>query len=233
MELAGALINGVGIILGAAVGIVGRRRLGTRFRDLALKAIGLAVVVVGIHMTQSLAEPANLLLSLVIGAGLGESWHVESGLERFGMWAETALGRGNFSRGFVPATLIFDVGALAILGGIQAGSGHPPTILLTKSVLDGVTAMVLAATLGWGVMGAGLVTVLYEGFITIGAHQASGWLPPAILGEFSAVGGILVAAIGFNFVLERPVISVGNLLPALLVAIVLGWLGIGLHLTYL
>jgi uncharacterized membrane protein YqgA involved in biofilm formation len=227
--LEGPVVNALAIALGVALGLAAGARLNEQFRDLALKAMGLVVVVIGFRMTWALPSPVVLLVSLVAGAWLGESWHVEEGLDRLGQWAERRLSRGGFSRGFVAATLIFNVGALAILGSIQAGLGKAPVLLYTKSVLDGVTGMVLTATLGWGVIGAAAVTLLYEGGIALVARQASAWLPHPVLADFSMVGGILIAALGANFVAGRQLIRVGNLLPALGLSILLAWIG---HLAH-
>jgi uncharacterized membrane protein YqgA involved in biofilm formation len=225
VALEGPIVNALAIVAGVILGLVAGARLGEEFRDLALRAMGLVVMVIGFKMVWPLQAPANLLISLVAGAWLGDRWHVEGGLERLGAWAERRLSRGNFSRGFVPATLIFNVGALAILGSIQAGLGRTPTLLLTKSVLDGVTGMVLTVTLGWGVIGAAVVTLVYEGAVALLAHAAAAALPAAVLQAFSAEGGVLIAALGANFVLGRPVVRVGNLLPALALAVVLAWVG--------
>jgi len=225
VALEGPVVNALAIAAGVLLGLLVGSRLGEDFRDLALRAMGLVVVVIGFKMVWPLTAPVNLLVSLVAGAWFGERWHVSEGLETLGNWAERRLSRGNFSRGFVPATLIFNVGALAILGSIQAGLGRIPTLLLTKSVLDGVTGMVLTTTLGWGVIGAAVVTLVYEGGVALAAHAAVAALPPSVLAAFSAEGGVLIAALGVNFIAGRTMLRVPNLLPALGLAVLLAWVG--------
>lgn len=227
------LVNGAAIALGSLLGLVGVRWLDEEFRDLSLKAMGLVVLVIGVQMLGPLSRPVNVLLSLVFGAWLGGRWHIDAGLENLGRWAERRVGRGGFSQGFVVASLIFNVGAMAILGSIQAGMGRPATVLLTKSILDGVTAMVLTATLGWGVLGAALVTAAYELTLVLLAHAATQGLPPTVMTDLSASGGVLIAAIGVNFIGGRTVVRVANLLPALLVAVALGWVGVLTHSAYI
>lgn len=233
MPLDGAALNAAAILLGSVLGLVAGNKMGEAFRDLAIRATGLVAALIGVQMVLPLARPVSVLLAIVMGAWLGEYWHIDAGLDRLGHWAESRMGRGGFSRGFVTATLIFDVGAMAILGSIQAGLAHTPTILAAKAVMDGVTAMVLSAALGWGVMGSAVVTLLYEGGISILAHQLVTALPSRVMTDFIAVGGLLVAGIGLNLFAGKTLLKVANLMPAMGLAIALGWLGLGLHIAFL
>lgn len=233
MTLDGALINAAGIVLGALLGLVAGSKLGASFRDLAIRATGLVAALIGVEMVLPLSRPVGVLLAAVLGAWLGEAWHIDDGLQRLGRWAEGSVGRGGFSRGFVTATLIFDIGAMAILGSIQAGTGHAPSILAAKAVMDGVTAMVLAATLGWGVLGSAVVTLVYEGGLSLLAHVLVTALPARVMSDFIAVGGLLVTGIGLNLVAGRTVLKVANLMPAMVFAAGLGWLGLAAHVSFL
>ncbi len=225
--LEGPIVNAVAIGVGVLIGHLAGSRLNASFRELALRAMGLVVVIIGFQMSWPMPSPVILLLSLVGGAFLGEWWHVEDGLQGLGRWVERRIAgadTGQWARGFVSASLIFNVGPLAILGAIQAGIGKTPTLLLTKSVLDGVTGLVLTAAMGWGVIGAAVVTLVYEGGIALAAGAVSRVLPHDVITEFSVVGGILIAALGVNFVAGRQLLRVGNLLPGLLLAAGLAWL---------
>jgi len=233
VTLAGALINAAGILLGSLLGLIAGDKLSESFRDLAIRVVGLVAALIGVEMVLPLDRPVGVLLAVVLGAWLGEAWHIDDGLEQLGQWAEKSVGRGGFSRGFVTATLIFDIGAMAILGSIQAGTGHAPTILAAKAVMDGVTAMVLAATLGWGVVGSALVTLLYEGGLSLLAHALATALPARVMSDFIAVGGLLVTGIGLNLVAGRTILKVANLMPALVLAVGLGWLGLATHISFL
>lgn len=233
MTLDGAALNAAAILVGAVLGLVAGDKLGESFRELAIRATGLVAALIGAEMVFPVSRPVSILLAVVIGAWLGDWWHIDAGLELLGRWAENKMGRGGFSRGFVTATLIFDIGAMAILGSIQAGTGHTPTILAAKAVMDGVTAMVLAATLGWGVMGSAVVTLLYEGGISLLAHQLVAVLPTRVMSDFIAVGGLLVAGIGLNLFAGKTMLKVPNLMPAMALAVGLGWMGLALHIGFL
>lgn len=232
MILDGAALNAAAILVGSLLGLVAGDKLGESFRDLAIRATGLVATLIGVGMVFPVSRPVSLLLAVVAGAWFGEAWHIDIGLELLGRWAENRMGRGGFSRGFVTATLIFDIGAMAIVGSIQAGTGHAPTILAAKAVMDGVTAMVLAATLGWGVMGSAAVTLLYEGGISLLARQLLAILPSRVMSDFIAVGGLLVAGIGLNLFSGKTLLKVPNLMPAMALAVALGWLGFALHLAF-
>jgi uncharacterized membrane protein YqgA involved in biofilm formation len=229
----GPLVNAAAIVGGVGLGLAAGTRLSPAFRERALRALGIVVLTLGLKMLWPLLAPVGLLLALVSGLWLGDAWHVQPALDALGNRAEHLFTHGGFARGFVPATLIFNVGALAVVGSIQAGLGHPPLLLYTKSVLDGVTAMVLTTTLGWGVVGAAPVTLCYEGGLALGASAVQLLLPHAVLALFSEAGGVLVAAIGVNFLADRPLLPPGALLPTLLVAPLLGWLGVAFHIPLL
>lgn len=218
MILSGSLINGGGIALGWLAGLAFGRHLTPAFRDQALRLIGLTVVVIGIKMAWVLPDPVLVLVSLVGGGWIGSRLGIDAGLERLGRWAERRAGGGAFVQGFVTATLIFNVGAMAIVGAVQAGLGQPPVILETKAVLDGVTAMVLTAAAGWSVGLAAPVTVVYEGLLSLLAGVVAGHTRGPVVTEITVVGGFLVAAIGVNLLTGRMRLAVGDLLPALVLA---------------
>ena len=226
MTLDGAALNAAAIVVGSLLGLVAGDKLGESFRELAIRATGLVAALIGVEMVFPVSRPVSLLLAVVLGAWIGELWHIDVGWEMLGRWAENKIGRGGFSRGFVTATLIFDIGAMAILGSIQAGTGHTPTILAAKAIMDGITAMVLAATLGWGVMGSAVVTLLHEGSISLLAHQLVAVLSSRAMSDFIAVGGLLVAGIGRNLFASKTMLKVPNLMPAMVLAVGLGWMGL-------
>jgi len=178
-------------------------------------------------------RPLNALLALAFGAALGEALDLQARVDRLSLWAERRLGGSSAAEAFVAASVLFDVGALAVVGSFQAGLGQPPTILLTKSILDGLSALLLASTLGWGVLAAAPVTALYEGLLTLAAGILSPVFRPPVLQEFNAVGGLIIFAIGMGFLWRPPPVKVVNLLPALALAVLLGWAGIWLHVSYL
>lgn len=225
-HLSGAAVNGAGALAGALIGLGWGGRLSTAFRQQALRLMGLVVVVIGVKMAVPLNDPVNTLVSVVVGAWLGSLLKISERLDAFGRWIEARVGRGEFMRGFISASLIFNVGALAIVGSLQAGLTNRPTILETKAILDGVTGLLLASTAGWGVALAGPVTFLYEGALSLASGLLKGFLVGPLLSDLDVVGGILIAAIGFNFLMERTLVNIADLLPALVITVILGWLRI-------
>lgn len=223
-HLLGPMINSLGIVAGAVIGVGWGSRLADSFRRQALRLVGVVVLVIGLKMALMLTDPVNTLLALMIGAWLGSVLKLTDRLDAFGRWMESRVGRGQFMQGFIAASLIFNVGAMAIVGSIQAGLTSHPTILETKAILDGVTALLLASTAGWGVFVAAPMTLVYEGLLTVLAHLLHGFLVGALLSDLSVVGGVMIAAIGINFLMDRTLIRIADLLPALIITVILGWL---------
>lgn len=223
-HLFGALVNGAGALTGALVGLLWGNRLSSAFRQQAMRIMGLVVLVIGIKMALPLSDPVNTLISVVVGAWLGALLKLGARLDAFGHWVERRVGHGGFMQGFISAALIFNVGAMAIVGSLQAGLSRHPTILETKAILDGVTSVLLTSTAGWGVIIAAPVTFVYEGALSIAAGLLRHVLTQPLIGDLSVVGGILIAAIGLNFLSEKTLINIADLLPALLLTVILGWL---------
>ncbi|MDA8204485.1 MAG: DUF554 domain-containing protein [Thermaerobacter sp.] len=223
-HLLGSVVNGAGALIGAVMGLLWGGRLKVSFRKQALRLMGLVVMVIGIKMATPLNDPVNTLISVVMGAWLGSLLKISARLEAFGSWVERRAGRAGFMQGFISAALIFNLGAMAIVGSLQAGLSNHPTILETKAILDGVTGLLLASTAGWGVALAGPLTFVYEGALSLAAGLLRGFLQGALLNDLSVVGGLLIAAIGVNFVTEKTIINIADLLPALFLTVILGWL---------
>jgi len=223
MILFGTLVNGALIILGSMIGMF-FTKIPERYKETVMHGIGLAVILIGLQMAIVTDQIIIVLLSLLSGAIIGEFVHLEEGLNRIGNWIgskfTTAPSKSNFSvaQGFITATLIFCIGAMAILGALDSGIRGDHEILITKGVIDGFTALVLTTTLGFGVVLSVIPVVVYQGTITLLATQIEKWLPEAFLNgvivEVTAVGGLLILAIGLNL-LNITNIRIGNLLPAI------------------
>lgn len=158
----------------------------------------------------------TLILSLVIGAIIGEAINIDKQMNRFGKWAEKKLGfsEGNFSKGFVTASILFCTGSMSIVGSLESGLQGNHEMLFAKAILDGVITIVFASQLGIGVAFSAVPVFLYEGSIALGATFMKGLLTEEIITEMSAVGSLLIAGIGFNF-MEIKEIKVANLIPAI------------------
>jgi len=175
-------------------------------------------------MAWAMSDPVNILLSLLLGAWTGHAVGLQDRLDQMGQHIERWAGQQGAVQGFLTATLIFNVGAMAIIGSIQAGLSNHPTVLQTKALLDGTTALLLSSVMGWGVALSALVTVMYEGLLSLGAHSLALILKGAVLNDLTVVGGIMVAAIGVNFLADKPIIRLADLLPALIWTLVLAGL---------
>lgn len=164
-----------------------------------------------------------VIFSLVFGGILGELWNWEEKLNRLGQWLEKKVGghgEGSIAKGFVSATLLFVIGAMAIVGALDSGLRGDHSVLYTKSILDGFTSVILTTTLGIGVIFSTLPVIIYEGSIALLATQIERFVPREVLDAFiaesTATGGILIIAIGLNM-LGLTNIRVANLLPSILV----------------
>ncbi|GAB7388506.1 DUF554 domain-containing protein [Bacillaceae bacterium] len=222
MVLLGTIVNALAIIVGA---FVGSRLRGVKkgVRDTVMHGLGLAVLVLGIMMALKTEHFLLVIVSLVIGAAIGEWIGVEERLNRLGQWVEAKAGEkgeGNAAAAFVMSTLIYCIGAMAILGALDSGLRQDHSILYTKSMLDGFTAIIFASTMGIGVVFSAIPVFLYQGSIALLSSLLGGNVNEAMLRPFindvTATGGIMIMAIGLN-ILQIKKINVANLLPALLV----------------
>lgn len=216
----GTIVNTAAIIIGAAFGLLFRKGIPERIRSTIMQGIGLAVLLVGLSMAIKTNNILAVILSLVIGGLAGELLNIEGGLARIGQWLESKIGgtTGEVGRAFVTTSLIYCVGAMAIMGSIEDGLNNNPQILFAKSALDGISAVVFASTMGIGVAFSAIPVLLYQGSITLTASLAKDFLNPAAVAEMTAVGGLLIVGIAMN-ILGIKEIKVGNLLPAIFFAI--------------
>ena len=218
----GNLINAASIIVGGLIGSFFNRALPQRYQTIIFQGIGLFVIVLGISLSIKMEHILVSVFSLLLGAIFGELLRLDRQIERFGEWLKRSLKFKNekFTDGFVSASLIYCTGAMAVLGAIEEGTGNFPTILLTKSAMDGVSSIAFASALGVGVIFSAVSVVFYQGTITLIAFLFANKLDMAIVNEMSAVGGILIVGLGLN-ILEIKEVKVVNLLPSLVFVILL------------
>lgn len=212
------VINGVAIAIGALIGNKLRGGISERFRSILMQAMALAVMLIGITGAIKTTDSLIVVISLAIGAVIGESINIEKRLEGMGDALKRCVkgAEASFTEGFVSASLIFCVGAMAIVGSLDAGLRGEYSTILTKSLIDGITAAMLASTLGIGVTFSAVAVFVYQGLITLLAGLLQPLLTESIITEMSAVGGLLIFAIGLNMQGITKV-RVGNLLPAIFV----------------
>ncbi|MDD3169144.1 MAG: DUF554 domain-containing protein [Eubacteriales bacterium] len=225
----GPIVNGVVIVLCALAGKFFVKGLSGRFEEIIKKAIGLSIMYIGISGAMDNKRVMLLIISMVAGSIIGEWINIDKGMNTLGLWAEKkfGFGEGNFAKGFVTASILFCTGSMAIVGAMQSGLQGNHEMLYAKSILDGVIAIVFASTMGIGVAFSAVPVFLYEGAIALGAGFIKDWLTPEIITEMSAVGSLLIAALGFNF-LEIREIKVANMIPA----IFLPWLFIAIETAF-
>ena len=158
-----------------------------------------------------------LILCLALGAVIGEALNIEQRLEDFGAFCQShfaAKGDSRFVEGFVTASLLFCVGAMAIVGALNDGLSGDPTMLIAKAILDGVASILFAASLGKGVYLSIVPIFFYQGGITLMARFIRPWLTDVLIGQMSCVGSVLIFAISLNLIFNSK-LRVGNLLPAI------------------
>jgi uncharacterized membrane protein YqgA involved in biofilm formation len=227
----GTFVNSAAILVGGAAGLLLRRGLSKQFEETALRLVGLGVVIVGLNgilSSMMTADSASgrlsdsggivLILSLVIGGLSGEWLDIDGKIIELGAAVERRLGAEGFAKGFVAASLLFCIGAMAIVGSLNDGLLGDSSILLIKSTLDGITAIVLASSLGYGVVFSAVSVFLYQGAITMGASFLAPVLSDRLLDLICMVGFCIVLVIGTNLMgLTR--YKTANMLPCLLVPI--------------
>ncbi len=225
----GPVVNGITIVICALAGRFLIKGLSDRFEIIIEKAIGLSIMYIGISGAMENQRVMMLIVSMVAGSIIGEWIDIDKGMNKLGIWAEKkfGFGEGNFAKGFVTASILFCTGSMAIVGAMQSGLQGNHEMLYAKSILDGVIAIVFASTMGIGVAFSAIPVFLYEGAIALGAGYIKDLLTTEIITEMSAVGSLLIAALGFNF-LELKEIKVANMIPA----IFLPWLFIAIETAF-
>ncbi|MBL5766612.1 DUF554 domain-containing protein [Heyndrickxia sporothermodurans] len=226
MVLLGTIVNGICIVIGSLLGKL-LHKIPERVKGTIMYAIGLAVIVLGLQMGLKSEHFLIVILSLVFGAVIGEMTMIEEKLNKLGNWLEKRVGsneQGNISEGFVTATLIFVIGAMAIIGALDSGIRGDHNVLYTKAIIDGFTALILTTTLGIGVIFSAIPVFLYQGLIAIFATQIDRVIPDALMNSFivemTSTGGIMIVAIGLN-IAGITKIRVANLLPGILVVAII------------
>jgi len=214
----GVIVNVVAILMGGFIGLLLKKGLPENIKHIVMQAIGLSTIVIGISSAILTQNVLLFVLSLVIGGVIGTLLKIDYRLEQFGINVEERFKhkQGGFAKGFVTATLIYCVGAMAIVGSIEAGVDGDNTTLFIKSILDGVTAIIFTASLGYGVLFSSIPVLLYQGTMVLLGIQVQQFLTEDIIVEMSAVGGILIFAIGLNL-LGIKKLNLGDLLPAIFI----------------
>lgn len=218
----GTITNAIAITAGGLIGILLRKGLPEPVKETVMQGLGLSVLLIGIQMSLKTENVLLVVVSLVLGGALGQAVDIEKYLARLGVCLESRFGGGEskISRAFITTSLIYCVGAMAILGSIEDGLNGNPSILYAKATLDGVSAIIFSSTMGIGVVFSAVPVLVYQGSITLLAGTFKDLLTDGVVRELTATGGLLIVGIAVNL-LGIKEIKVGNLLPSLAVALVL------------
>lgn len=214
----GTLFNSLGIALGGLLGYLLGKRLPDRLQLTIMQGLGLVVFVIALSLALQVRDSLQLVISISVGALLGELLDLEGKIQKLGNFLGKKLGEGEVSRGFVSATLLFCMGSMGLLGSIHAGTTGDLSILYQKSVMDMLASFILASSMGIGVMLSGVSVLFYQGLITLLAMLLGSFMTPTLLQDISTVGGVLLMTITVNIFFPEKIRS-SNLLPALLVPV--------------
>lgn len=216
----GALVNALGIALGSLVGVAFGSRLPERVRTIVFQGLGLCTVVLGFKMALPTQQPLIVIFSIVIGSAVGEALKLESRLMRVGDVLKARLRSSNplFTDGMVNASVLFCIGAMAIVGSFDERIRGDRAVVFSKTLIDSFAALALASAYGAGVLFSALPVLIYQGSLTLLAGTFQQWLDPATMTELTAVGGTLIIGIGLNM-LEVTRIALSNMLPSLLAVV--------------
>jgi len=215
----GVIVNAIAVIMGSAFGLIFKRGVSEKISSALMTAIGLCVICIGITGILKGENTLVLILSMVLGTSIGTFVDIDALLKRFGDYIETKFSfngqTGAIAQGFVAGSLLMCVGAMGIVGSLNAGLSGDCGILLTKSVLDLISAALLAISLGVGVLLSAVALLVYEGAIVLLAQILQPILSEAAIAEMTCVGSVMIFALGLNLIGVTK-IKVANLLPAII-----------------
>jgi uncharacterized membrane protein YqgA involved in biofilm formation len=213
-------VNCATVIVGSLLGLLLHRKINDSFKHVVYVGAGMISLILGISMGLKTTQFVFMALALILGGILGEWWNVEGGILRFGEFLKKRFTKResekDFAGGFLTASVIFCVGAMTLVGAFKAGAEGDYQLIFTKSVMDGFMAIMLTAAMGIGVAFSAITILVYQGGITLLAGVLQPLVNELLLGELTAVGGVLVIMIGLNL-LGLSKLKTANYIPALLI----------------
>lgn len=218
------------IIVGCIIGLFIKGGIPERFNKIIMNGLALCAMFIGFSGALEGNNTIITIVSMAVGALIGELINIDKWLNKLGETIQKKLDKGNgkesrIAEGFVNASLLFCVGAMSIVGALQAGLAGNYDTIYAKTVLDGVSSIIFSASMGIGVIFSSVTVILYQGGITLCASFLSGILSQAVIAEMTAVGSLMIVGLGLNL-LEVTDIKIANLLPGILVPVVLGLIGL-------
>jgi len=218
----GTCVNAAAILAGGGLGLLLRGGIPERLRETIMQGLGLCVLLIGLRGALGTGDVMVVIASVVVGALLGETLRIEDRMERLGDSVQRLLTKDadrGFTQGFMTASLVYCVGAMAIVGALDGGLRGEHGTLFAKSALDGVSAVFFASAMGPGVLLSALPVLIYQGVLALSARVVAPVLSEGVMREMAAVGGLLIVGIGLNL-LQIAKIRIGNLLPAIFIPVV-------------
>lgn len=218
MPLLGAVVNCIAIVLGASIGLLLKRGLSVKISSTIMSGLGLCVLYIGISGALTGENVLIAIVSIAFGALIGEWLDLDEKFNRFGHMFKADS--STFAQGFITASLLFCVGAMAIVGSLQSGLSANHETLFAKSLIDGISALVLASSLGVGVMLSSVLVLIYEGSLTLLAKAIEPYLTTSMINEITCVGSLLIIGIALNM-LGVTKLKIMNYVPGILITILL------------
>lgn len=223
--MTGVLVNVLTVLIGSTIGLLFRKLIPQQATEFVMKGIGLCTIYIGIDGALGGTNTLITIISIAVGALIGVLADLDKHLNHFAGKLEDRFknkdGSGpSIAEGFVTASLVFCVGAMTIVGSLQAGLTGDNTMLYTKSTLDLISSVIFAASLGIGVMLAAAFVLVFQGGIVLVAQAAAPFLTDYVIAEMTCVGSILILALGLN-ILGITNLKVMNFLPAIFIPILL------------
>lgn len=222
----GTIVNGGAIVLGGVIGLLFKGVISEKYHKLVFDSLSLCVLLIGLINAFEVKSILVVIFSLVAGSILGQWMDLEKRLEHFSNWIEHKFvktkpeeGESSFSKGFVTTTLIYCVGSMAVVGSFKSGLSGDHATLFAKSAIDGMSAVLFASSLGFGVVFSAIPVFLYQGALTLSASALRPLITDIAIADMSSAGGLIIVALGLKM-LDIKQMPVANMLPAIFIPMI-------------
>lgn len=213
----GTLLNVLLVILGGTIGIFTKKIISLHLQKKIFIVLGLFTIIIGVSMCFNFQNYVIVIISLILGSKFGNYFNLDLVIKNLtkNLKEKLKINSNNFTEGFLTSFLLFCVGSMTIVGSIEEGLGKPPTILYTKSVMDGVSSVLLSSIFGVGVIFSVFPMIIFQGSITLLTFYFRDFIPNQLINDIESVGGILIIVMGLNILGFKRVNAI-NLLPSLI-----------------
>lgn len=218
----GTFLNTLTVIIGSIIGILIKKGIPEKYKLIFFQIIGCVTICLGITMIYNMENIIYIIISLMLGALIGTLLNIENQFYKLSNFLKRTfkIGSDKFNEGLITAFILFCIGPMTFLGTLQAGTMNNNDLLYTKSLLDGISSIILASVFGSGILFSAIPLFLFQSALTLLSMQLNNFLSPQIINGLNATGGVLLLMLGIN-ILEIKKIAIANLLPSLLIIIIL------------